>query len=191
LPSDSIPSTEEQPAPLTRRSRLVRVGGIGVVILCVVGGFLYLGGWFSPHKLTPARFVDGFEEVYGIHSGFRRNHGKGVCVSGFFDSNGQGVRLSKAVVFKAGRVLVIGRFSQGGGNPYVGDSPDAVRGLGLQFSLPDGEEWRAAMINMPVFPFNTPQAFYDHLLASQPDPHTHKPDPEKMAAFAASHPEFV
>jgi catalase len=29
------------------------------------------------------------------------------------------------------------------------------------------------------------------LIASQPDPNTHKPDPEKMAAFVASHPEFA
>jgi catalase len=47
------------------------------------------------------------------------------------------------------------------------------------------------MINRPVFPFNTAQAFYDNLIASQPDPNTHKPDPEKIAAFVASHPEFV
>ena len=67
---------------------------------------------------------------------------------------------------------MIGRFSFGGGNPYVGDSPDAVRGLGLQFALSDGEQWRTAMINLPVFPFNTPQAFSDNLLASQPDPNT-------------------
>jgi catalase len=38
-----------------------------------VGAFLYLGGWFSPQKLTPARFVDEFERVNGIQSGFRRN----------------------------------------------------------------------------------------------------------------------
>src|SRR4029077_20132927 len=82
-------------------------------------------------------------------------------------------------------------FSLGGGNPYVGDTPDAIRGLGLLFRLSDGEEWRTAMINRPVFPFNTPQAFYSNLIASQPDPNTHKPDPEKMAAFVASHPEFV
>jgi catalase len=87
-------------------------------------------------------------------------------------------------------VPVIGRFSLGGGNPYVADTPDAIRGLGLLFRLRDGEEWRTAMINRPVFPFNTPQAFYDNLIASQPDPNTHKPDPEKMAAFVASYPEF-
>ena len=191
MPSDSIAPTEEQSAPRTGRSRLVRLGGVGVVILCVVGGFLYLGGWLSPNALTPGRFVDEFERMGGIHSGFRRNHAKGVCVRGFFDSNGQGARLSKAVVFRPGRVPVIGRFSLGGGDPHVTDDLSTVRGLGLQFSLPDGEEWRTAMVDLPVFPFKDPRAFYDNLLASQPDPNTGKPDPEKMAAFAASHPETV
>ena len=40
------------------------------------------------------------------------------------------------------------------------------------------------MINLPVFPFKDPQAFYDNLVASQPDPNTHKPDPAKGAAFS-------
>jgi catalase len=167
------------------------LAGIGIVILIVIAVFLYLGGWFSPHALTPARFIDGFQWVNGIHSGFRRNHAKGVCVRGFFDSNGQGTRLSKAVVFRTGRAPIIGRFSMGGGNPYAADDPNTVRGLGLQFSLPDGEQWRTAMIDLPVFPFHTPQAFYDQMIASKPDPETHKPDPQKMAAFAASHPEFL
>src|SRR5215467_9776993 len=48
-----------------------------------------------------------------------------------------------------------------------------------------------AMINTPIFAVNTPQAFYDRLLAAQPDPKTGKPDPEKMAVFLASHPETV
>lgn len=135
-----------------------------------MGAFLYLGGWFSPQKLTPARFVDEFERVNGIHLGFRRNHAKGVCVRGFFDSNGQGARLSKAVVFQSGRLPVIGRFSLGGGDPQVTDDLSTVRGLGLQFSLPGGEQWRTAMVNLPVFPFKDPQAFYDNLVASQPDP---------------------
>ena len=191
MSSDLIASTEGQPASLARRSRLLRLGGIGVVILCVLGGFLYLGGWFSPDALTPARFVDGFERTDGVFSGFRRNHAKGVGVSGYFESNGQGVRLSKAAVFRPGRLPVIGRFSFGGGDPDAADAPKLVRGLGLLFWLPDGEEWRTAMISLPVFPFKTPQAFYDNLVASQPAPKTGKPDPEKMAAFAVSHPETV
>src|SRR5947208_1891189 len=76
---------------------LARFALIGVALAAVAGTFAYLGGWFSPNEPTPARFVDGFEHVNGIHSGFRRNHAKGVGVSGFFESNGNGVRLSKAI----------------------------------------------------------------------------------------------
>jgi catalase len=191
MPSHGTRSTENQPAPLSVSSTLARLAGIGVVILLVVAGFLSLGGWFSPHELTPIRFVNGFEKAFGVQSGFRRNHAKGVCVSGFFDSNGQATRLSKAALFRTGRAPVIGRFSLGGGNPYVGDAPDTIRGLGLLFRLPDGEQWRTAMINRPVFPVHTPQAFYDNLIASKPDPNKHKPDPKKIAAFLASHPESV
>ncbi len=162
---------------------------IGLILAAVVGTFAYLGGWLSPHELTPARFTDGFEEVSGVHPGFRRNHAKGVGVSGYFQSNGNGVRLSKAAVFQPGRVPVLGRFSLGGGNPYQADALDTVRGLGLEFSLADGEVWRTAMINLPVFPFRTPEAFYENLLASKPDPATGKPDPAKGKAFIERHPE--
>jgi catalase len=170
---------------------LARFALIGVALAAVAGAFAYLGGWLTPNVLTPARFTDGFEQVSGVHPGFRRNHAKGMGVSGFFESNGIGVRLSKAAVFQPGRVPVIGRFSLGGGQPYAADAPDAVRGLGLQFSLPDGELWRTAMINLPVFPVRTPEAFYEQLLASKPDPDTGKPDPTKMQAFLARHPETV
>jgi catalase len=176
---------------LDRTSTLVRLALIGVVLAAVVGAFAYLGGWFTPHQLMPARFTDGFEEVNGVHAGFRRNHAKGVGVSGFFESNGHGVGLSEATVFRAGPVPVLGRFSLGGGQPSAADSPAAVRGLGLQFSLPDGELWRTAMINLPVFPVRTPEAFYEQLLASKPDPKTGKPDPAKMDAFLERHPETV
>ena len=176
---------------LGKAGTLARLALIGVALAAVIGTFAYFGGWFTPNDLTPARFTDVFEYVDGVHPGFRRNHAKGVGVSGFFESNGNGVRLSQAVVFRPGRVPVIGRFSLGGGQPYVADRPDAVRGLGLQFSLPDGEPWRTAMINLPVFPVRMPEAFYELLIASKPDPATSKPDPAKMEAFLARPPETV
>jgi catalase len=176
---------------LGKAGTLARLALIGVILAAVIATFAYLGGWLTPNQLTPARFVDGFEEVNGVHSGFRRNHAKGVCVSGSFESNGNGLRLSKATVFKPGTVSVLGRFSLGGGQPEMADGPDAVRGLGLQFSLPDGELWRTAMIHLPVFPFRTPEAFYEQMIASKPDPKTDKPDPAKMKAFLASHSETV
>ena len=45
------------------------------------------------------------------------------------------------------------------------------------------------MLNIPVFPDNSPQGFYDRLLASKASPDTGKPDPKAMAAFLAAHPE--
>ena len=172
-------------------STLTNFALIGVALAAVVGTFAFLGGWFTPHDLTPARFTDAFKHVDGAHSGFRRNHAKGLGVFGFFESNGNGIRLSKAVVFRPGRVPVIGRFSLSGGQPYVADMAGTVRGLALQFSLPDGELWRTAMINLPVFPVSTPKAFYERLVASKPDPSTGKPDPAEMKAFLARHPETV
>jgi catalase len=45
------------------------------------------------------------------------------------------------------------------------------------------------MNNTPVFVVNSPQAFYDQLVASRPDPATGKPDPAKLKAFFVAHPE--
>jgi len=182
------PEGSERPRP-GPAGTLARLALVGLILAAVAGTFAYLGGWLTPNALTPGRLTDAFEHVAGVHSGFRRNHAKGVGVSGVFESNGAGVRFSKAVVFRPGRVPVIGRFSLSGGRPDVADAPDEVRGLGLQFSLPDGELWRTAMINLPVFPFRTPEAFYENLVASVPDPKTGKPDPAGMKAFVERHPE--
>jgi len=171
-------------AMLSEPRTMVRLAGIGALVLCIVGIFAYVGGWLSPGVLTPSRFVNGFEEVNGVHRGFRRNHAKGACVVGYFESNGNGTRLSKASVFEPGRVAVIGRFSLAGGQPYAADGPAAVRGFGLRFEPRHGEEWRTAMIDLPVFAVRTAQGFYDQLIAS-------KIDPAKVSAFLAAHPETV
>jgi catalase len=176
---------------LSGKDLLVRLAAIGVGLAGIVGLFAYAGGWLSPHTLSPASMIDTFEKVNGQHPGFRRNHAKGVCVSGYFDSNGRGVELSKAAVFPAGRVQVIGRFALAGGLPYVADAPHTVRSLAILFKLPDGEEWRTAMIDIPVFVVKTAQAFHDQLLASATDPAMGKPDPDKMTTFLAAHPETV
>jgi catalase len=183
------PSAKDVLAMLSEPRSLVMLGIIGALLLCVVGSFAYVGGWLSPGLLTPGRFVDGFEEVNGVHPGFRRNHAKGVCVGGYFESNGKGARLSKASVFELGRVAVIGRFSLAGGQPFAADGPAAVRGFGLRFEPRHGEEWRTAMIDLPVFAVRTPEGFYEQLFAAKIDPATGKADPAKVTAFVAAHPE--
>jgi catalase len=57
--------------------------------------------------------------------------------------------------------------------------------MGLQISTPDGQEWRSAMIDAPVFAVSTPQEFYQLLLASA------SKEANAMQAFAAAHPEIA
>jgi catalase len=162
---------------------------IGLLLALIAGLFLYAGGWFTPNEVTPAAIVNTFERVGGLHPGFRRNHAKGIDVTGYFESNGEGQAISRSFVFKPGRVPIVGRFAFAGGNPDIADAPQTVRSLAILFRLADGEEWRTAMVNIPVFLVKTPQAFNDFLLVSAPDPATGKPKPALMNAFLAGHPE--
>ena len=62
-------AVEKHPAPLTTGDMFSRLAGIGVLLLGVAAAFLYLGGWFTPQKLTPGRFVDELQRLNGIHPG--------------------------------------------------------------------------------------------------------------------------
>ena len=172
-----------------RASRLARLALVGAIVGAVLIAFAYAAGWLTPGLLTPEGLVDTFEQLNGPHPGFRRNHAKGVSVSGTFESTGRAAELSRAAVFRPGRMPVVGRFSLAGGNPNAVDTPDTVRALAIRFSRPDGEEWRTAMISLPVFPVRTPEAFREQLVATSADPRTGKPDPAKVQAFLAGHPE--
>lgn len=189
-PAETQPSQHRFGA-FTRRGALLGMGAVAGVAAVDVGGFAYAGGWLRPDDLTPPRFADRFEHVFGRHDGFRRNHAKGLSATGSFASNGAGAAICRAAVFQAGSVGVVGRFSLGGGLPDQSDKPDTVRGLGLVFQVPNGRQWRTAMVNFPVFTDRTPEGFYERLLASKPVPATGKPDPQKMAAFLDRHPETV
>jgi len=167
---------------------VMRLAIIGAILGGGAGAFAYAAGWLTPRGLTQGKVIDTFQQVNGEHPGFRRNHAKGVCFSGYFESNGKGSDFSRAAVFPKGRIPVLGRFSLGGGQPYVTDAPATVRAIAVQFQLPNGEEWRTAMINLPVFPVQNVEQFREQLIASAPDPATGKPDPAKMKAFVAAHP---
>jgi catalase len=174
--------------PTGRLGAYVLIGGAVVIFAAAFG---YVGGWLAPHRLTPVRLVDQLQtNSGGPFPGYRRNHAKGVCVTGYFQSNGQAAAYSVAQVFAAGeRTPIVGRFAIPGGNPYAPDSSIPIRSMALRFALADGQQWRTGMNDMPVFPVSTPEGFYQMLQAQQPDPATGKPDPQKMAAFFAAHPE--
>lgn len=174
---------------MDRRRLLLGAAAVGGFLALDVGALLVAANTVGPPRLTQQMFVDAFVTVFGRHPGFRLNHAKGVSIEGHFDSTGAGRELSAARVFQPGRYPVTGRFSLGSGNPTVADAPGLARGLGLAFDFPDRTQWRTAMLNLPVFPDNSPQGFRDRLLATKPVAATGKPDPTAMAAFLTAHPE--
>ena len=173
------------PSPRSASSVVGSLVVIAAVVAVGAGAFAYTAGWFSPDRLTPARFVAAFAPPGGPALGHRRNHAKGICFTGLFEANGAGTALSKAAVFVKGSYPVVGRFNLGTADANAADATVRVRGIGVQITTPDGQEWRTAMIDAPVFPVSTPQAFYALLVAS-----ARKNDPDAMKNFAAAHPEI-
>jgi catalase len=157
---------------------------IGAVVAFSAAAFAYTAGWFSPDRLTPEKLVDGFAPPSGPALGHRRNHAKGICFTGEFESNGSGAELSRAQVFAQGRHPVVGRFNLGTPDPNADDAKERVRGLSLLISTPDGQEWRMALIDPPVFPVSDPDAFHALQLASG------SKEPDAMPKFVQAHPEF-
>ena len=168
---------------------VLRLLAIGGVLLVLSAAFAMAAGWLPPHRLAADAIVDALEAHDGRHPGFRRAHAKGLCIEGSFRSNGNGTLLSKAGIFARSDSPVIGRFSTGGGQPYAPDGRLAFRSLALSLTQANGEQWRMALDDTPMFLVATPQAFVDFQRATAPDPRTGKPDPARAGAFLAQHPE--
>ncbi|MGO9768820.1 MAG: catalase, partial [Roseiarcus sp.] len=173
------------PSPSPSRLPIGPLAIIAVVIAVGAGAFAYTAGWLSPTRLTPTKIVDSLAPPGGPSLGHRRNHAKGICFTGVFESNGNGVELSSAQVFTRGAYPALGRFNLATADANAPDATVRVRGLGLQLSTPDGQVWRFAMIDPPVFPVSTPEGFYELQLAARGK------DPNAMKAFVAGHPEFA
>jgi catalase len=174
---------------MVRKRRIHAAGWCAAAVLLLSATGLYA---FGHHSRTPAdpmagQLVDAFETASGPHPGFRRNHAKGICVSGSFQSNGSAAAISRAQVFRAGSMPVVGRFSLPGGDPSMPDGDSFTRSMALWIMPPGGPAWRLAMNSVPVFPVRTPDALLALLQAMHAGPHGH-PDPARMRAFLEGHP---
>jgi len=151
----------------------------------------------APHSLaagaeaTAGQVVSALEGTFGVHAGERRNHIKGSCAEGEFVGDPIARDYTRSVLFSGQPVPVVARFSLAGGNPMVPDSAKIARGMALEFRLPDSKLQHMTMLNTPIFGASTPQTFFDDIVSKKPDPATGKPDPEKIKAFKANHPDSL
>ena len=146
-------------------------------------------GSFAEEVVTADQVVGAIEKQFGTTPGQRRNHINGVCVAGSFTGDQSIQAYTTSPLFSGKSIAVIGRFSLAGGSLKIPDTARNPRGMALEFELPQRKVQHFTMLNVPVFGAATPQSFYDGVVANTPDPATGKPDPEKQAAFKASHPD--
>lgn len=133
--------------------------------------------------------VGAMEAQSGVVPGHRRNHINGVCVTGNFVGDRAVSKYTQSAVFSSKEIPVVGRFSIAGGSLKIPDGAKNPRGMALELRLSNHETQHFTMLNVPVFGAATPKSFYEGILANTPDTQTGKPDPEKLAAYKASHPD--
>ncbi|MDY0976983.1 catalase family peroxidase [Massilia sp. CFBP9012] len=142
----------------------------------------------APIDTGPAALIDALNGTFGSHPGMRASHAKGFCAVGQFQPAKGARDFADGPLFGQNSVPANVRFSVGGGNPKASDKSRSVRGLSMRLAS-GGETWDLLLISEPAFFAATPESFVSFLQARVPDPATGKPDPAKVAAHNAAHPD--
>src|SRR5215472_959297 len=122
-----------------------------------------------------------FDQIFGLHPGFRPAHAKGIMLSGTFTPSPEAVSLTRAPHVARDSTPVTLRFSNGTGLPLIPDNaPDSnPRGMAVRFHLADHVHTDIVSHSTDGFPTRTGQEFLDFLRAvATGDP----------SAFLATHP---
>jgi catalase len=107
--------------------------------------------------------VNGIEKVFGKYPGFRRAHARGELYEGIFSANGAATPLTTAPHLQQGEVKALVRFSHSSPDPTWTDVMSPVKGMAVQFQLPDGAVTNIVGVNSPIFMAKTPEVFTEML----------------------------
>jgi len=105
--------------------------------------------------------VDTLEQLEGTFNGFRRAHAKGQCYQATFTPNGEAIPFTTAAHFQEEETSAIVRFSNSSPNPTKADILSPVKGMAVQFQLPDGEITNLISVTIPIFVAKTPETFIE------------------------------
>jgi catalase len=138
-----------------------------------------------------ADIVDALHAVNGgAHPGYRAVHAMGTVCKGTFTPTPEASKLSRAAHLQGDPVEATVRFSNASGDPATSDAnPIAGRGMAVKFHLPDEESTDIVSVPLVVFFARNPEDFLEMTRARIPDRETGQPDPEKLGAYLAAHPE--
>ncbi len=130
-----------------------------------------------------------FDQLFGMHPGFRPAHAKGVLLSGTFKPSEEAKKLSKAPHFASESTPVTVRFSDATGVPVIPDSdPNSMpRGMAVRFHYGERKHTDIVAHSTDGFPTHTGAEFLEFLGAiatSGPD----TPHPTPVEQFLGAHP---
>ncbi len=130
-----------------------------------------------------------FDQIFGLHPGFRAAHAKGLMLTGSFKPSAQVRSLTKAPHAERESTPVTVRFSNSTGLPALPDNvADAnPRGFAIRFNLAEHEHTDIVSHSTNGFPTHNGYEFLEFLraaAASGPD----VPSPKPIEQFLATHP---
>jgi len=130
-----------------------------------------------------------FDQLFGMHPGFRAAHAKGVLLTGTFTPTVEARSLTNAPHVVRTSTPVTVRFSNSTGIPQIPDSaPEAnPRGMAIRFNLAEHAHTDIISHSTDGFPARDGYEFLDFLkavAASGPD----VPSPKPVEVFLGSHP---
>ena len=130
-----------------------------------------------------------FDQLFGVHPGFRPAHAKGLMLTGTFTPAPQARSLTKAPHILRDSTPVTARFSNSTGIPEIPDSaPESnPRGLAIRFDLAEHVHTDIVCHSTNGFPARDGAEFLEFLraiAASGPE----VPSPKPVEQFLGSHP---
>jgi catalase len=123
---------------------------------------------------------------------FRRAHARGLGFRGRFVATPEAARLTMAEHLQGDPVETVVRFSNGAVSPYTPDRKSAkvgnALGMAVRFELPSGGVTTSGALSLNVFAAGTPDEFADLIDANAAALPGGLPNPLRVAAFVAKHP---
>src|SRR5881396_944761 len=134
------------------------------------------------------KLLDAFDQLQGLHPGFRPAHAKGLMCSGIFAPSPEAAKLTRAPHANKPSTPVTVRYSDSTGVPTIPDNDpqrSGPRGIAVRFHLADHAHTDVVAHSTNGFPVRTGEEFLDFLRAAAA---FGAGKPEALGAFLATHP---
>lgn len=138
------------------------------------------------------QLLQKFDQLFGVHPGFRAAHAKGIMVHGTFTPTPAAGKLSRAPHFNRLSTPATVRFSNSTGIPVIPDNdPNAdPRGCAIRFHLGERVHTDIVAHSTNAFPTRTGEEFLEFLNAIATTDLTHIPG-SPLEKFLGTHPSAL